>query len=127
MVPATNFTSGFPKLGYLAIKSIFDRNNINYTNKTIIQASDLKSKLESLKLSNENCTIVSLDIVDMYPSITFLILMKAIEYFSRNFSEADKERIRNALEMWQFSMGNLLLTFQDKYYQGDHVHDACEP
>ena len=50
IVPATNFTAAFPKVGYKGIKSIFDENNINYNKFTIIQASDLKMKLEKFNI-----------------------------------------------------------------------------
>jgi hypothetical protein len=36
VVPANNFTSTFPKLGYLGIKKIFDTNNVEYMKHTII-------------------------------------------------------------------------------------------
>ena len=42
IVPATNFTTGFPKLGYKGIKRIFDSNKVRYMKRTIIQAKDLK-------------------------------------------------------------------------------------
>jgi len=48
VVPATNFTAGFSKAGYLGIKNIFDKNGIDYSRSTIIQASQLKSRLEKL-------------------------------------------------------------------------------
>jgi hypothetical protein len=48
IVHAQNFTSAFPKLGYLAIHKILDtKNKFDYLKRTIIQASDLKTKLES--------------------------------------------------------------------------------
>lgn len=49
IVPATNFTAAFPKLGYLRIKNIFDTTGINYKWKTIMQASSLKAKLEKME------------------------------------------------------------------------------
>ena len=42
VVPATNFTAGFPKLGYLGIKKILDTADVNYGKRNIVQASDLK-------------------------------------------------------------------------------------
>jgi hypothetical protein len=30
IVPANNFTSAFPKVGYMGIKKIFDDNVVNY-------------------------------------------------------------------------------------------------
>jgi hypothetical protein len=40
VIPATNFTSAFPKLGsYMGIKKIFDDEKVNYMKKMIVQAS----------------------------------------------------------------------------------------
>jgi cell division septal protein FtsQ len=69
LVPAQNFTSAFPKMGYLAIRKILDSNNVNYSKRTIIQASDLKAQLDSLHIQQDDVTIISLDIEAMYPSI----------------------------------------------------------
>ena len=41
VIPATNFTATFSKLGYLALKNILDSNNIQYNKYTITQASNL--------------------------------------------------------------------------------------
>ena len=100
--PATSFTQCFGNVGYRAVKATFDENRVCYTERTIINSRNLKEKLEGLTVRKGEATVSSLDIKDMYPSITFQILTKAVEYFSQNFCEADKERIRNALEMWQF-------------------------
>ena len=69
VIPATNFTAAFSKLGYLGIKKVLDEHNVNYNKHTIIQASDLKEKLEKLTLNKKNARIISLDIENMYPSI----------------------------------------------------------
>jgi hypothetical protein len=53
IVPAQNFTSAFPKMGYLAIRRIIDSNKVNYSKRTIIQASDLKAKLDFHLISNK--------------------------------------------------------------------------
>ena len=53
VVPATNFTAAFPKIGYIGIKKIFDNGNVNYLRKTIIQASDLKESLVSLMITKK--------------------------------------------------------------------------
>ena len=50
IVPANNFTSAFPRLGYLGIKRIFDSKEIKYEEKTITQASELKTELKTLNL-----------------------------------------------------------------------------
>jgi hypothetical protein len=48
VVPPTNFTAGFPKLGYMGIKSVFEEQGIDFEARTIVQASSLKENLEGL-------------------------------------------------------------------------------
>ena len=43
IVPARNFVSAFPKMGYKGIKNILDKHKVQYMLQTIIQGSDLKS------------------------------------------------------------------------------------
>lgn len=83
VVPAMNFTAGFPKLGFTGIEKIFDKNKIDHMKKTIIQASDLKQKLEKLKIVKNNSTIASLDIVSFYPSVQFHVIEKAVNFTAK--------------------------------------------
>jgi hypothetical protein len=62
VITATNFTSAFPKLGYLGIKKIFDDEKVNYMKKTIVQASHAKGILEKLFINKSSHTVFSLDI-----------------------------------------------------------------
>lgn len=123
--PATNFTSGFPKAGYRGIKKILDENEVNYTKSTIIQASQLKTSLEKLQLKESEVTIVSFDAVEMYPSIKYKLVRKAVQYFAKDLDADARERINVCLEMIKFGMGNTLLMFMDKYYEyaGDEETD----
>ena len=57
--------------------------------KTIVQASDLKQKLDKLSINKSNNTIASFDAVAMYPSVKFEMVERAVEYFIRNASESD--------------------------------------
>jgi hypothetical protein len=126
VVPATNFTSAFPKLGYIGIQKIFDENKINYSRKTIVQASHLKKQIESLDIRNDRHTIFSLDIEAFYPSVTYGLVERAIEFFSCSLEEKEKETIKVCLEMIAFGMGNTLLTFVDKYYEYDGERDIMD-
>ncbi len=119
VVPANNFTSAFPRMGYLGIKKILDDNKVNYTSRTIIQASDLKEKIETMGITNNNSTIVSIDAEAYYPSIKFKLVRKAVRYFSRHLTDDNKEIIEDCLEMIKFGMSSTLLTFIDKYYEYD--------
>ena len=74
VVPATNITVGFPKLGYMGIRKIFDKKKICYDKHTIVQASDLKEEIEKHTIKRSNSTNISLDIKSMYPSIQFSVV-----------------------------------------------------
>jgi hypothetical protein len=50
VVPAKNFIAGFPHVSQHGLRHILDRNEIDYSKKTIIQASHLKQKLEQLQI-----------------------------------------------------------------------------
>ena len=111
VVPATNFAAGFPRIGYLGIKRIFNENDIVYNNNTIIQASDLKEDLEKLALKRDETTIISLHIKAMYPSIKFDVVKKAVKFFAKNLEREELRKIETCLEMIKFGMSNTLLTF----------------
>ena len=66
-VPATNFTVTFSKISYLGIKRGLDKGKVNYSQNSIVQASDLKEILEELGLNREEVTITSVDAINMYP------------------------------------------------------------
>ena len=66
-IPATNFTATFSKIGYLGIKRYLDKVKVNYSQNSIVQASDLKEILEELRLNREEVTITSVDAINMYP------------------------------------------------------------
>jgi hypothetical protein len=66
VTPATNFTSAFPKLGYLGIKKIFNKGKVDCMKKMIIQASHAKGALENLNIKKSSHAIFSLDIKSFY-------------------------------------------------------------
>ena len=68
-IPATNFTSYFSKLVYLGIIRILDKEKLNYSQFTIVQASDLKNVFEELDINIDGVTIASVNSVNMYLSI----------------------------------------------------------
>ena len=90
--------------------------------RTIIQASDLKTKLETLNISPAN-TIISLDAKDFYPSVHFNLVRKAVQYFSKDLEQNEKETIAICLDMIQFGMKSTYIMFQDQYYEYDGDQD----
>ena len=117
VVPAKNFTAGFPHVGQRGIKEILDRNKINYMKKTIVQALDLKQKLEALNITRSDYTIATIDAKNMYPSVKFGHIEKAVSFFLRNASDDDKKKAGKCLDMVKFGMANTLITFEDQYYE----------
>jgi hypothetical protein len=49
--------------------------------------------------------------------VTYGLVERAIEFFSRSLGEKDKATIHECLKMIAFGMGNTLLTFVDKCYE----------
>jgi hypothetical protein len=116
VIPATNFAATFSKIGYLGIKKIFDDNGVRYNKYTIQQASDLKQTLEKLNLRKNKVTIMSLDIVNMYPSTKLSLIKQAIRYYAKDLSTTNRNIIERCIEMIAFGMKTTLVRFQDKYY-----------
>ena len=119
VVPATNFTAGFPKIGYLGIKNLFKEHDVDYRQRNIVQASDLKTKLENLPINFENSTIVSVDAEAMYPSIKFQLIYDAVLYYANALPPETHRTINLCLGLIYFGMTNTLIMFQDQYYLYD--------
>ena len=62
-------------------------------------------------------TIASIDVVEMYPSIKFPLVNKAISYFTRNLPKSQQSNVKFCLKLIAFRMSYTLLTFEDKYYE----------
>jgi len=125
-VPATNFTSAFPKTGYLGIKRILDDNKADYMSKTTIQASDLKDNLEDQGMTCNNSTTASTDAEDFYPSARLKPVRKAVCHFSKDLPEEDQITIKHCLDLIKFGMQSTLLAFVDKCYEHDGDGDPEE-
>jgi len=91
--------------------------------KTIIQASDVKESLEALAITKANYTIFSIDAVNMYPSVKFSMVERAVDFFSQSLTESEKATIKRCLAMIRYGMGHTLLTFQDQYWEWGGTED----
>ena len=61
--------------------------------------------------------IVSVDAINMYPSIKLLKIKKAIRLFARKLTVATKKIINLCLEIICFGMISTLISFNVKYYE----------
>ena len=57
VVPANNWTSGFPHVSQRGIKAVINGNDIDYMRKTIFQASNLEEKLELLFIRRKDIAL----------------------------------------------------------------------
>ncbi len=77
----------------------------------------LKQKIEELDLHQDEVTIISLDIKDMYPQCLFKAVQEAVRHYASRLPDLNREKIHHCLEIIIFSMGNTIVTFLDKYYE----------
>jgi hypothetical protein len=68
-------------------------------------------------IDRDNSTIVSLDIRDMYPQCRFKAVKAAVRYFANQLPTLEQLKVKRCLEILKFSMGNTIVSFQDKYYE----------
>ena len=59
------------------------KGKMNYSQDSIVQASDLKEILKELGVKTEEVTIASVDAINMYPSIKLEKIRKAVRYFAK--------------------------------------------
>ena len=93
VISATNLSATFSKVGYLGLKKLLEKNEINYTKFTIVQASQVKEEWEILNWKRNEVTFSSIDAVAMYPSIKFPLVKKAISYFTRNLPKSQQYNV----------------------------------
>jgi hypothetical protein len=64
---------------------------------------------------------MSFDAVNMYPSIKFNLIVKAVTHFAKKAGchecEHESELIETCLQLLKFSMETNILTFKGKYYE----------
>jgi hypothetical protein len=127
VIPASNFTAGFVKLGKDGIVEFFKSFGIDFCKRNIIQASDLKNTLENLELKEGLHTLSSVDVESMYPSIKYSLIedaiwhyvVKAFKEMGKKLEPIDRNTIEVCLEFVRFSMGNTLIDYGGKYYEYD--------
>jgi hypothetical protein len=117
VIPAQNFAAGYSKLAVKGIEAVFKKNEINFQNKTITQASDMKEKVEKLGINKNKNTVMSFDAVDMYPSIKLDLINKAVKWYTRNLNREDQNKVKTCLELLKFGMNSTILAFKGQYYE----------
>eukprot|EP00957_Ditylum_brightwellii_P003468 262534-Ditylum_brightwellii.AAC.1 len=81
-----------------------------------------------MNLKEEDITIASLDVENMYPLMRLSLIKKAIRHYGRNLSREDKLTLESCLSMIAFGMQTTLTPFKDRYfnYKGAAGRDRNE-
>ena len=90
---------------------------MNYSRVSIVQSSDLKERLEELKIKRDKATIASVDAIDMYPSIKLSTNRKSVRFSARKLTAATKKTTNLCLELIRSGMSLTLISFDGKYYE----------
>ena len=117
VLPKTNFTTRFSKIGYLGINQMLEKGKVNFSRVSIVQASDLKEILEELKLKRGEVTIAPVDAINMHPSIKMSTIKKSVRFFARTLTAATNKTINLFMELIRFGMSSTLISFDGKYYE----------
>ena len=114
---ATNFTAKFSNIGYFGIKIIFYKEKVNYSLVSIVQAYELKERLERLKIKRDEVKIASVDEINMYASIKLASIRKSVIHFARKLTTETKNTINLYLEIIHFGISSTLISFDNDYYE----------
>ena len=104
IIPAANFTATFSKICFLGIKRMLYKRKVNYLRVSIIQLSDLKERLEELKIKRDKVSTASFNAINMYPPIKLSTIKKAVVFFARKLTSATNKTINLCLELISFGM-----------------------
>ena len=96
---------------------MIDKEKVNHSRVSIVQASDLKERLKKLKIKRAEVTISSVDAINMHPLIKLSIIRKAVIFFARKLAEATKKTINLYLELILFVMSSTVISFDGEYYE----------
>ena len=76
---------------------MLDIGKFNYSSFSIVQASDLKERLDELKIERHKVRIASVDAINMYMSIKLLKIKKSVRLFEKKFTAETKKTINLCL------------------------------
>ena len=76
VIPATNFTTTFSKIGYPRIKRLLDKGKTNHSHVSIVQESILRDILEEPKIKIDQVKIDSFEAIIVYLSIKITTMKK---------------------------------------------------
>ena len=117
IIPCSCFCSCFSKIGYLSLKGIFEKNQVTFKH-LIKDTKSAKIEIDELSLTGVPLAkIFLIDVVEMYPSINWELILRAVDYFSNNFDSNDQLKIKEALRVLKFGMERVVCKFGTELYR----------
>ena len=68
---------------------MLDKGKVKYSRVSIVQASDLKERLEGMKIKRDRVTIALVDSIDIYLLIKLSAIKKAVDTYSKYLTVRD--------------------------------------
>ena len=96
---------------------MLDKGKVNYSRVSIVQASDLKNRVEELKIKRDEVTIASVGAFIMYPSIKLSTIKKIMRLFASKLTAATNKTINLCLDLIHIGMISTLVSFDGEYYE----------
>ena len=96
---------------------MLDKEKLNHSRVSIVQASDLIEGLEELEVKRYKVTIASVDAINMYPSIKLSTIKNSVRFFAIKLTATTKKNVNLCLELIRFGMSSTLTSFGGDYYE----------
>ena len=96
IVSVHNFTQCQSKVASKSIESTFRRAGVNFERHTLKNSLSLKKQFKRDDFQRDDCTIVSLDIKDMYPQCRFKAVKATVGYYNPSWTSFNKKEYNNA-------------------------------
>ena len=84
-IPEKDFSACFSQMGYKGLKKLLDDSDTNHEKFMIKQSVDLKQILQNKNIQKLINSRFSIDVVNMYPPIKYLLIKKAVRYYTQTF------------------------------------------
>lgn len=117
VLPCKNFTASCAKLGFTAIKNLLVSEKVDFEKYTIKNSFDFLKKIKGLNLSRDTELILSVDAVQMYPSISLKMIKQAVFHYASGFDSGKFAKILWGLKLVGISMNSAVCQFAGSYYR----------
>lgn len=117
VLPCRNFTADFAKLGFTAVKNAMISGCVNFEKFTLRNSFDFLERIKPLGLQKDQQLVLSVDAVNMYPSISLRMIKKAVFYYATGLDRGAFDKIIWGLKLVEIAMNSAVCMFAGQYYR----------